>query len=150
MGPTLCDSVDCSPLGSSLHGIFQARILEWVAMSSRGSSQPRDRTWVSCTAGRFFTVWAPINLLRISCITVICNYSVVNTELWREWNESPTTQCRWWEAGRTQACFGQFWHGAISLPWPPTTPYHPLPPLYCCSSPPCFHASFGFWKLDTT
>jgi len=42
---TLCDSVDCSPPGSSVCGIFQARILEWVAMSSsRGSSQPKDRT----------------------------------------------------------------------------------------------------------
>ena len=52
---TLCDPVDCSPPGSSVHGILQARILEWVAMpSSRGPSQPRDRTWVSCIAGRFF------------------------------------------------------------------------------------------------
>ena len=42
--------------GSSVHGISQARILECVAISfSRGSSQPRDQTWVSCTAGRFFT-----------------------------------------------------------------------------------------------
>ena len=57
--PTLCDPMDCSPPGSSVHGILQARILEWVAMSfSRGSSQPRDWTWVSCTAGRFFTIWA--------------------------------------------------------------------------------------------
>ena len=40
---TLCDPLDCSPRGSSVHGIFQARILEWVAISfSRGSSQPRD------------------------------------------------------------------------------------------------------------
>ena len=48
---TLCNTVDC------VHGIFQARVLEWVAISfSRGSSQPRDRTWVSCIAGRRFTV----------------------------------------------------------------------------------------------
>ena len=54
--PTLCDPVDCSPPGSSVHEIFQARILEWVAISfSKGSSQSRDRTRVSCTAGRFFT-----------------------------------------------------------------------------------------------
>ena len=46
--PTLCDPVDCSPPGSTVHGILQARILEWVAISfSMGSSQPRDRTWVS-------------------------------------------------------------------------------------------------------
>ena len=56
---TLCDPVDCSPPGSSVHGILQTRILEWVAISfSRGSSQPRDRTRVSCIAGRRFTVWA--------------------------------------------------------------------------------------------
>ena len=57
--PTLCHLMDRSPPGTSVHGILQARILEWVAMtSSRGSSRPRDRTCVSCdscTAGRFFT-----------------------------------------------------------------------------------------------
>ena len=52
-------SMDCSPPGSSLHGILQARLLEWVAIPfSRGSSQPWDRTPVSCIAGRFFTIWA--------------------------------------------------------------------------------------------
>ena len=54
---TLCNTEDCSPPGSSVHGILQARILEWVAMpSSRGSSQPRDRAQVSRIAGGFFTV----------------------------------------------------------------------------------------------
>ena len=57
--PTLCDPMDCSLPGSSVHGIFQARVLEWVAISfSRGSSQPRDQTGVSGTTGRCFTVWA--------------------------------------------------------------------------------------------
>ena len=57
--PTLCNPMDYSPLGSSVHGIFQARILEWVSISfSRGSSWPRDRTQVSCVAGRRFTNWA--------------------------------------------------------------------------------------------
>ena len=56
--PTLCNPMDCSPPGSSVHGILQARILEWIAIPfSRGSSRPRDRTPVSCTAGIFFTVW---------------------------------------------------------------------------------------------
>ena len=55
-GLTLCDPTGCSPPGSSVHEIFQARILEWVAISfSRGSSQPRDGTQVSCTVGRSFT-----------------------------------------------------------------------------------------------
>ena len=52
---TLCDPMD--PAGSSVHGILQARLLDWVAKYfSRGSSQPRDRTHVFSTAGRFFTV----------------------------------------------------------------------------------------------
>ena len=55
--PTLCDPVDCSPPGSSIHGILQARILEWVAISfSRGSFRPRDQTQVSCIAGRGFNL----------------------------------------------------------------------------------------------
>ena len=54
--------MDCSPPGSSVHGILQARILKWVAISfSRGSSWPGDRTQVSCTTGRFFTNWATIS-----------------------------------------------------------------------------------------
>ena len=56
---TLCYPMDCSPPGSSVHGFVPARILELVAIPfSRGSSQPRDRTRVSCIAGRFFTIWA--------------------------------------------------------------------------------------------
>ena len=56
--PTLCDPMDCSLLGSSVHGIFQARALEWVAISfSRESSRPRDRTQVSRIIGRLFTIW---------------------------------------------------------------------------------------------
>ena len=52
----ICDPVVCTPPGSSVRGILQARVLEWVAMpSTRGSCRPRDRTWVSYIAGRFFT-----------------------------------------------------------------------------------------------
>ena len=57
LGLTLCDPMDCGLLGSSVHGILQVRKLEWVAMpSSRGYSQPRDKTHVSHTAVRFFTI----------------------------------------------------------------------------------------------
>ena len=57
--PTLCDSMDYSPPGSSGHAILQAIVLEWVAISfSRRSSQPKDRTRVSRIAGRCFTIWA--------------------------------------------------------------------------------------------
>ena len=56
--PTLCDPMDCSLPGSSIRGIFQARILEWAAVSfSQGSSQPKDLTQVSRIAGRHFTYW---------------------------------------------------------------------------------------------
>ena len=57
--PTLCNSMDCRLPGSSIPGLLQAGILEWVAISfSRRSSQPRDRTWVSHISGRHFTIWA--------------------------------------------------------------------------------------------
>ena len=62
--PILSDPVDCSPPGSSVHGILRARVLEWIAISfSRGSSQPRDPTRVSRIAGRRFNLWATINAL---------------------------------------------------------------------------------------
>ena len=70
---TLCDPMDCSPPGSSVHEIFQARILEWIAISfSGGSSHPRDRTWVSCTAGRFFTDWATLIMTKKRQVMIVC------------------------------------------------------------------------------
>ena len=64
---TLCDLMDCRLPGFSIHGIFQVRVLEWVAISfSRGSSQPRDRTWVSHIVGRCFTVWARARIKYMS------------------------------------------------------------------------------------
>ena len=83
----LCDPIDCSPPDSSVHGILQIRILEWVAISSsRGSSQPRNRTWVSwvsCFAGRFFTTQPSTDCLQIfsdlwgpsTAKYDLCNYS---------------------------------------------------------------------------
>ena len=54
----LWDRMDCSPPGSSVHGILQTRTLEWVAVqSSRGPSPPRDRAHISCTGGRVLTIW---------------------------------------------------------------------------------------------
>ena len=55
----LCDLMNCSLPGFSGHGILQARILVWIAIFfSRGSFWPRDQTWISRIAGRFFTIWA--------------------------------------------------------------------------------------------
>ena len=74
---TLCNPMDCTP-GSSVYGIIQAKILEWVAIpSSRGSFPPRGWTWVSCIAGGFFTGWATredANFYYI--LTHICTYSI--------------------------------------------------------------------------
>ena len=65
---TLCDPLNCSPPGSSLHGILQARVLEWVAISfSRGSAWLRNWTQDSGIAGRFFTIWATREALE-TCI----------------------------------------------------------------------------------
>ena len=78
--PTLCNLIDCSLPGSSIHGILQARILEWVAISfSRGPSQPRGRTQVSRIAGRCFNLWAVYShsiLQGIALVPGICNQSV--------------------------------------------------------------------------
>ena len=80
-----CDYMDCSPPGFSVHGILQARILEWVAISSsRGSFRPMDQTHISYTAGRFFTTepaWKPIScflalFLPMSLITFY-GYTVI-------------------------------------------------------------------------
>ena len=72
---TLCDPMDCSLPGSSIPGILQAGILEWVAISfPRRSSQPRDRTWVSRIAGRRFTIWATMEVKK-------CTHVYVNTHI---------------------------------------------------------------------
>ena len=71
--PTLCNPTDYSLSGSSVHGIFQARILEWVVIAfSRGSSWPRDWIEVSCIAGRFFTMWAALKYLFELYICFMC------------------------------------------------------------------------------
>ena len=63
--PNLCNPIDCSLPGSSVHGIFQAVVLEWIAISfSRGSSQPKARTWVSHIVDRRFIVWATREVLK--------------------------------------------------------------------------------------
>ena len=73
----------------SVYGVFQARVLEWVAISvSRGSSQPRDRTLVSRTAGRLFTIWAirEAHNLRKYCLKENCIYVVSSPRKILSWN----------------------------------------------------------------
>ena len=73
--PTLGDCMDCSLPGSSVHGILQERIPGWVAISfSRGSSRPRDQTWVSCIAGRF--LWTISHNFN-DMISITCRYMYV-------------------------------------------------------------------------
>ena len=83
--PTFCNPMDCSLPCSSVHGIFQARIREWVAISFfRGSSRPRDRTRVFHIAGRYFTIWAtPANTTPISCWNP--NPQGNGIRKWRQW-----------------------------------------------------------------
>ena len=79
---TLSEPTDCSMPGSSVHGTLQVRILVWVAMpSTRGSSRPRDRTWIFCIAGRVFIVWAIkkhsfVAILPLSVLSRFCTPSV--------------------------------------------------------------------------
>ena len=76
--PSLCDPLDCNPPGFSVHGILQARILEWVVMpSSRRSSQPRDITQMSFIAGRFFIRKATYN--KLVTIVLMSEYLVYQT-----------------------------------------------------------------------
>ena len=76
---TLCDPMDFSLPGSSIFGILQAGILQWVAIPfSKGSSWPRDQTWVSHIAGRLFTIWAT----RES--------QLIQTDIYKFWHSVPT------------------------------------------------------------
>ena len=81
------DLRDCSLPGSSVHGIPQARILEWASISfSRGSSQPRNQTQVSCTAGRLFTNWATREAPSESESHSVLSDSFWYHELYIPWN----------------------------------------------------------------
>ena len=99
--PTLCDPMDSNLPGSAVHGIFQARILEWAAISvSRGSSQPRDRTRVSCIADRHFTVWATKQALTSWVIKQVSVHTWVEPDISLRQNQlyfSPIRVWSWWK-----------------------------------------------------
>ena len=89
---TLCDPMDCSPSGSSVHGIFQAWILEWVVVSfSRGSFWPRDRTRVSHIVGRRFAVWATREVHE-KHRRVVVSFKRMSVEIFYRWNLLPRSQ----------------------------------------------------------
>ena len=80
--PTLCNPMDCSPPGSSVHEILQARVLEWVAISSsRGSSQPRDGTQVSCDSciGRWILYHCATWKAHLYVCVCVCVYTYMYT-----------------------------------------------------------------------
>ena len=101
---TLCNPKDCSPPGSSVLGILYAKILEWVAiLFSSVSTWPRDRTQVSCIAGRFFTIWAAKKALskttskivweiivrkRVKAFTIDCGENNCHRNFSRELSEA--------------------------------------------------------------
>ena len=83
---TLCDPMNYSPSGTSVHGILQARILEWVAIPfSKGSSQPRDQTPVSCMAETFFTSWATRNFKCLFKEKINKDATLQNSNELRQW-----------------------------------------------------------------
>ena len=99
--PILCDPMDCRLPGSSVHGFLQVRILEWVAIPfSRGSSQPKNRTQVSCIAGRFFTIWATREALWVSWVISKARNKSSQLERWylpskQAWRVEVKAKRRW-------------------------------------------------------
>ena len=97
--PTLCDPMDYSLPSFSIHGILQARILEWVAMSfSRVSSRPRDQTWVSRIVGRRFNLWATEggHLFRLTCSVVLWGgRNTANKYHWHVWGVLRVSGSHW-------------------------------------------------------
>ena len=124
--PTLCEPMNCSLPGSSVHGILQARILEWVAISfSSRSSQPRDGTWVSHIVGRCFNLWAtreaheykkhmPYNIYDSSSLKCVFGLSAFLFDNWkvlyRKYKTLPSLLCRLY---------------AFTFPVPLFTQFHP-------------------------
>ena len=85
--------MDCSPPGSSVHGISQARVQEWVAISLfRGSSIPRDQTWVSCIAGGFFTTSSA------QLENILDNKIQKDKKKKKKEKKSPKPNCHFWRA----------------------------------------------------
>ena len=131
--PTLCNPMDCSLPESSVYGIFQARVLEWVTISfSRGSSRPRDWTWVSRIVGRGFTVWATKEVRLDSVVALIFDsrggcWRLLPTE-WRSphwwlniYNEYVTILCfspdaggKYWQTWKRDS-----WKPGVRLVWGP-------------------------------
>ena len=151
---TLCDPMDCSLPGSSVRGIFQAILLEWIAISfSRRSSQPMDWTQVSCIVDRCFTVWATREAVMFNsslavfqdCFSYLRSFLVLyefqNCFFYFHKKNAigGLTEARGWRfpANHTAPCqaaaFGE-----------PVSPF--CPPFHCC----CFHTplEYSSWLVS--
>ena len=128
--PTLCDPVGCSLPGSSICGILQARTVEWVAISfSRGSSQPRDWTRVSCIAGRRFTLWATRGSPKIYIIPPVnTTYGLIVTLATDPETQRNFSSTLWFHANlgklppiihfSSAPCLGSPWRGLLGFKQP--------------------------------
>ena len=134
---TLCNSMDCSLPGSSVLGILQAKILERVAISYyRGSSRPRDRTYISCIAGRIFTIRATREAPyqgRVGWDSIQCDQCPYKGEVgdrqatgrvpWEDWRYAAMSQGSTYQAGSGAGGRGRGWDrqtlpGAFRGAWP--------------------------------
>ena len=132
-----CSPTDCNPPGSSLHGIFQARILERVAISfSRGSSQPRDRTQDSCIGRRIFCHWAtreallalhwwreksPLDSLMSEIKSSVWKWCMFLLPSGQNWSHAHTSKVRQGvevgRLGRQCSCSLLAWRWCTETPW---------------------------------
>ena len=111
--------MDCSLPGSSVHGISQARVLEWVAIPfCRGSSRPRDQTQFSCIKGKFFTIWATreASMIKVLCFVLFCFWRPYHLEIQAKvfigdmaWClgftlKYPVKGLPWWLSGKEFTC----------------------------------------------
>ena len=120
-GLTVRDPMDRSPPGSSVHGVPQPRIVEWVAMPfSRRSSQLRDRTPITCSTGRFFTIWATREIYIITYYIckayILCMY--VHLYICKAYFRVSTLHLNiilwWWGADKKSASSGFLWSSVSS------------------------------------
>ena len=104
--PTLYNPMDCSPPGSSVHEIFQARILKWVAIfSSRGSFRPRDGNWVSVTPAlqvdslQLFHLGSPLKreVWIKTTLSIICKLYLNNADLKKNYPKIGKDKKPWWQ-----------------------------------------------------
>ena len=123
---TPSDTMDCSPPGSSVCGILQARILEWIAIPfSRGSSQPRDRTLVSCIIGRFFTIQATWEANEAQSLLEVESFTILNPPGSNQFMSCPQQPCHFCK-GYTFPTSCLMWKGLVKI-----TQYTPVTFMLC-------------------